>query len=356
MGVVHIGPTRSGLSTPASSDLDPNVRETDDQPMVIDPAVRLTHRRDHVLDGGNDHDLRRGERRGELARVHRGVYAAPDRLATLDVVQRHRVSVEAAAAISPVSVASHQSAAALWGLPLYGSDLRRVHFIRPGSTSGRTRRSRVDHAGILEERDIGTVDGVRTTTVPRTLLDLARTASPETTIVTTDAALQRKLATRSDLEHLIGACRGLPGLGSGRAVLRLADGRSESPGESLARLALHDMATIDSQVTLLDPAGRFVARTDLAVRDALLVIEFDGRQKYLHLRAPGQSIEDAVLSEKRREDAIRALGYLVIRIVWADLANRAELRARVGLALGRGRALFGQGVRAAGSYAPAAEL
>lgn len=320
--------------------------------MITDPATRLILRQDVLRQGGTDHDLRRGERHGELSRVHRGFYAAPDELATLDEVRRHRVSVMAAAALSPVSVATHASAAALWDLPMYRADLRRVHFTRPGSTSGRIRASRVDHAGALPNRDIVVVDGVRTSSTARTLVDLARSLARESAVVPADAALHRGQVDRAELDDLLARCRGLPGINSGRAALALVDGRSESPGESLTRLALGGLGSLDSQVTITDAAGRFVGRADFGIRDAVLLVEFDGRQKYLQLRAPGQSIEDAVLAEKRREDALRGLGYLVARVVWSDLTDRAALRARITAAISRGRGLHDRGFRAIGDYRP----
>ncbi|MBK8468782.1 MAG: hypothetical protein IPL45_03020 [Actinomycetales bacterium] len=47
--------------------------------------------------------------------------------------------------------------------------------------------------------------------------------------------------------------------------------------------------------------------------DDWVIVEFDGRVKYVNA---------AVLwDEKRREDALRALGYEVVRVTWADLEH-----------------------------------
>ena len=50
----------------------------------------------------------------------------------------------------------------------------------------------------------------------------------------------------------------------------------------------------------------------------------------------------ALVAEKRREDALRALGYVVVRVTWADLASPARViaqirRAMAGLSEGDGR-------------------
>jgi hypothetical protein len=58
--------------------------------------------------------------------------------------------------------------------------------------------------------------------------------------------------------------------------------------------------------------------------------EFDGKTKYLRNRRPGESIEETVLREKRREDEMReATGYRMIRFVWGDLFVPARTAARL---------------------------
>ncbi|WP_111767933.1 hypothetical protein [Nakamurella deserti] len=318
--------------------------------------ISLTHRSAVLADGWSDHDLRRAERHGELSRIRRGSYADPDALAGLDTHQRHRVAIAAATRAPTPCVISHASAAVVWGLPLHGVDLDRVHFTRPGAVGGRRSAGRVDHGGALLPGDVTEQDGIAVTTPARTLVDLARTESPEAAVVAADHAFHEGTTTPSAVRDVLDRSAGIPGIGTGRRALLAADGRSESPGESLTRFVLQGIAPMDAQVELRDAAGRFGARVDLAVRDALLVLEFDGRQKYLALRSPGQSVEDAVLAEKRREDVIRGLGYLVTRVVWADLTDPAALRRRIADAVRRGRDMHARGMVALGSYRPAAPL
>lgn len=312
----------------------------------------LTHRQSVLADGWSDHDLRRGERRGELSRIRRGSYADPEALASLDEAQRHRLVVQAATRTPTPCVVSHASAAAVWGLPLYRVDLSRVHFTRPRAAGGRRSAARIDHGGDLAAHDVTTADGIRVTSAARTIVDLARTESEAAAVVAADHALHHRLVTPDAIAEVLSRSARVPGVGAGRRALMRSDGRSESPGESLTRLALAGVAALDSQVTLCGSDGRFVARADFGVEDALLVIEFDGLQKYLGHRSPGQTIEDAVLSEKRREDAVRGLGYLVLRIVWRELDDRVALERRVSQALHRGRDLRTRGLTALGTYRP----
>ena len=74
------------------------------------------------------------------------------------------------------------------------------------------------------------------------------------------------------------------------------------------------------QVEIHGPAG-FLGRVDAWYEDAALAIEFDGRVKYVdprHASAPGKVLWD----EKRREDAMRAVGVRFVRIANEDLGER----------------------------------
>lgn len=58
---------------------------------------------------------------------------------------------------------------------------------------------------------------------------------------------------------------------------------------------------------------------------------------YAELLLPGQTAGDVVYAEKLREDALRDLGWQVVRWGWADLRDPAELRRRLERAFQRGR-------------------
>jgi hypothetical protein len=56
--------------------------------------------------------------------------------------------------------------------------------------------------------------------------------------------------------------------------------------------------------------------------------EFDGKIKYGRLLKPGEQPGDVVWREKLREDALRRLGWEVVRWTWAELMNPALLDRR----------------------------
>lgn len=174
-------------------------------------------------------------------------------------------------------------------------------------------------------------DGVDLTTVARTLVDLARTESTKTAVVAGDAALRRRLTSAAEIRDALDSARWHKGIAHAQRSLVLLDGRSESPGESLLRLSLHSQGLPEPelQVEIHDEQGRFVGRVDLALLAFGVLLEFDGKGKYQDLLKPGQTVTDAVLEEKAREERLTELGWLVIRVTWADLANPAKLAARI---------------------------
>lgn len=75
-----------------------------------------------------------------------------------------------------------------------------------------------------------------------------------------------------------------------------------------------------SQAWIVDN-GTAVARVDFLFRAQRTIVEFDGAVKY-----EGVEGRDALFREKRREDRLRALGYQVVRLTWADLMHPERVR------------------------------
>ena len=101
-------------------------------------------------------------------------------------------------------------------------------------------------------------------------------------------------------------------------------------------LSGHGVAPSDIQHRVVVD-GFEIARTDFVWEDDGLVGEFDGRLKYGRLLRPGQKPEDAVVEEKRREDAIREAGWGIVRWMWTDLQRPGLLADRVRRARERSR-------------------
>ncbi|GAB3200889.1 hypothetical protein GCM10027261_33990 [Geodermatophilus arenarius] len=304
---------------------------------MTDVPPRLLLRRDALDEGFTDDELGRLARRREWTRLRRGAYldgAAPDAAAA-----RHRLLVTATLGqLRRPAVVSHQSAAVLLGMPLWGVPLGRVHVTRRPPAWNDAGRVLFVHVGGLDDDEVVEVGGVAVTSPARTAVDLARAVPFEPAVVVLDAALHAGLCTEATLTDALGRCRGRPGARSAGRAVRFADGRSESVGESRSRVVLHALG--------LDPSGLqfpvrtaedvLLGRTDFVWEDRRVVGEFDGQVKYGRLLRPGQHPGDAVFEEKRREDAIRGEGWGVVRWTWDDVQDRILLGARVRRALVRG--------------------
>ncbi|MGJ9373609.1 hypothetical protein [Nesterenkonia sp. CF4.4] len=115
-----------------------------------------------------------------------------------------------------------------------------------------------------------------------------------------------------------------------RACLELADGLSESAGESLSRVRMLDLGFEPPQLQVSFELGVALARVDFYWPGVGVVGEFDGKLKYTRgAGLSGAPAEETVWQEKLREDALRARGLKVVRWVWDDLQRPGVLAARL---------------------------
>jgi very-short-patch-repair endonuclease len=255
--------------------------------------------------------------RQEVTHLMRGWYAVgppPDarvlhRLRTAALVRQYEGR----------AVASHHSALLLDDLPLYRADLSRVHLCRVADRHTRRTATFSMHPA-LGDRPAESPSAARSLSVPTAVavVQAGMVNHPMTALVAADAALHRGLTSASDLAEALGSLSRQPGLAGVRAILNHADGRHESPGETCLAHVLRLLA-FDAipQVWVEDAPERW--RVDFLLKDAPVVVEFDGLQKYA-------SGAEALVREKLREDRLRALGYEVVRITWADLAHPERIR------------------------------
>ncbi|MER7438983.1 hypothetical protein ABT341_30265, partial [Pseudonocardia alni] len=112
-----------------------------------------------------------------------------------------------------------------------------------------------------------------------------------------------------------------------------ADARADGPGESRSRvrMARLHVARPVLQHAVLDERGHRIGVVDFWWPDHGVVGEFDGLGKYGRSRRPGESAADAVVREKRREDALRARPGVrtVVRWAWEELDDFAAVAQRL---------------------------
>jgi very-short-patch-repair endonuclease len=274
-------------------------------------------------------------RAGEVVKVGPRAYVLTSaQHAATTPERRHRlVTLAVLRSFGGRVAASHHSSLALHGLPFWRVDDTAIHVCRVAGRSSRVRGDLHVHESV-SPRDLVTfrTTGALSTNATLAVIGTAVVDGVEAGIVAADAALKRKLTTLEDLEQALGAMRHTPKLGAAHQAVALADPLCESVGESRSRLVLRGLPgapQVRSQHEIRDGRGNLVARVDFLVGDRV-VVEFDGRVKY---GMDGRRSEDDLWAEKRREDELRALGYIVVRVIWAHLERPDLVAQRVLTAL-----------------------
>lgn len=262
---------------------------------------------------------------GELTRVCRGAYLDPARLAGATPQDAHTARVRAVVlSRGGALAASHQSAAALHGLPLLREELEPVRVVHTTDLKN-TRRHDAFTVHPAPGRDCLTeVDGVPLVTAALAVVGTAMLAGQRSGLMAADAALRRGLTTREELHEQLHRLTRHPGIARARSVVVAADPSAESPGETLLRVLLLELGVdVVPQYRIVD-GSVVVARVDFYLPSLRVVVEFDGLVKY-----DGRDGKEALAAEKRREERIRGLGYGVARVVWADLFIPGRVAALV---------------------------
>jgi hypothetical protein len=158
----------------------------------------------------------------------------------------------------------------------------------------------------------------------------------ERSVAIGDAALRLGLSLE-DLAEVAGRCIGWRGMLQARRAIKFLDPRSESPGESYSRVVLHRMG-VPAPTPQYEVWERevLVGRVDFCWEELRTIGEFDGKAKYGRLLKAGRTAADTVFEEKRREDALRDLGWQIVRWIWQDLYHPEDLRRRLERAFERG--------------------
>ncbi|MDV6273156.1 hypothetical protein R3Q06_06560 [Rhodococcus erythropolis] len=97
----------------------------------------------------------------------------------------------AAESCGPGAIVSHASAAVMYGFDCGGVRLDTGHMTRNRCSGGRKSQTLHLHPAVVPPEQVVRVDGVATTSLARTFVDLARTTSFENAVVIGDCALRR---------------------------------------------------------------------------------------------------------------------------------------------------------------------
>lgn len=274
-------------------------------------------------DASEAREFRRRRASGELVRLGYGVVTTAVDFEEASEASRHRAKADAVLSRSRAGlIVSHESAVVMHDLPWFGPLPDRVVLTDP--TRERSQRLRFADKVPARGRSVPTVeiDGIATTDLVTTAVDIALRSDRGHAIVVLDAVLRRG-ARREDLIAELERRPTRRGAARAARLIGIADARTESPGESLTNLLFHDLglpAPILQQE--FRAHGGVVARVDFWFPDQGVVVEFDGLFKYRdRSMRGGRSAEDVVVDEKLREDAVRAIPGVegVARVTWRDV-------------------------------------
>ncbi|WP_285589105.1 type IV toxin-antitoxin system AbiEi family antitoxin domain-containing protein [Actinomycetospora sp. NBRC 106378] len=160
--------------------------------------------------------------------------------------------------------------------------------------------------------------GVRVTTVPHTVLDTAAALGRVEGARVMDTALQRRMVALPILERLHEARPRRRGRPVVTRLLALAAGGAVSEAERRAHRTMTAEGIRGWTANLeLDLPGFGRAVADVAFRREKVIVEIDGWAYHRDLRA--------FLHDARRQNALAAAGWTVIRTNWYELTGSPEV-------------------------------
>ena len=251
--------------------------------------------------------IRHRVRTRRLHPLHRGVFLAGSGLP----YPRTR-EMAAVLALGPEAVASHRSAAKLFGI--VAADGTDVDVTVVGANRASRAGIRVHRSRALTHADTGTFDGIPITSPARTLLDLATQVNRGELAWAYNEALIQQLTTTSQVQELLTRTTGHPGTRPLRAIVERNARPQRATGE-LERKVL----------TALRRAG--ISEPAVNARVAGWQVDFHWPEHGLVLEADGFQFHSGPESwrrDRRKQADLEHLGLRVLRTDWEEATARPE--------------------------------
>lgn len=248
---------------------------------------------------------------GRLERLHPAVYCVAGAPST-----DHRALMAAVLAAGSGCLASHRSAAWLWGL----GDPPLPEVVVPRSRRPRLHGVVVHHPLDLPKARRSVKDGIPVTNPLRTLVDLGAVCEADAVADAVERALIARLVT---FRGLSAEWRRVakPGRSGSGVLRRILDYRllGEKPPDSVMEAKgapLFTRSGLPKPVFqfVVTHGGRHVARVDFAYPALKVAIEFDGLDAHASAAALRRDLA--------RQNRLMAAGWLVLRFTWADVIHR----------------------------------
>jgi len=232
------------------------------------------------------------------------------------------------------AVASHRSAAALWGLAGGKRSIQEI-------MCPRWRRAQhaplvVHESKALDPVDTTFADGIPVTTPERTLLDLGAVCGPRTVEMAFNRAEHQELVTLDSVRRMLTrlARSGRPGVRKLRRVLEVRQPGQRAPESEMETMLIQILREwgFPEGVPQFEiwMRGRFIARVDLAFPEQRVAVEYDSDEWH-----GGRGVNERDASRRRR---LRQYDWETVTATRADVVNDApETRAALRVALNRPR-------------------
>ena len=274
--------------------------------------------------GGSTEHVRTRIRAGRWSRIRRGIYV----IGAAPLTWRQQV-LASCLATDHRAVASHRTAARLWGLV---SRSGQIQITVVGQHHLRVERTMVHRSSLLPDLDRTILDAIPVTTVARTILDASAGQDPEVVGLWIDDAIRRLDLDLTELRSCAARLSG-PGRRDIRAARwalaeRLDDydpGDSELEVRALRALAKGGLPEPVQQHPVRLPDGSTV-RLDLAYPAEQVAIELDGWAFH------GQ--RSSFDSDRARRNALTLLGWDVYQFT-SNTSDQALVATVAGALAGR---------------------
>lgn len=243
---------------------------------------------------------------GSLDRVSGGVFLV--RGAPLTYRARLNAALLASAGVLGKATAAH-----LWGMTAIVPEV--IDVVLPHDQKVRTAAGVRIHRAVVDPQEWVLRDRLRLTTRTLTALDYIPTLSPRDRRSFTDRALQRGWLDISDFAQHLARYPGRHGNGALRELLPELSGGAAADSERLLHQMLvgADLAGWVANYALWE-RGELIGVLDVAFPASRLAIEVDGWAYH--------SDVERFRRDRRKQNAMVAVGWTVLRFTWADLVER----------------------------------
>lgn len=288
-------------------------------PAVARPSVPLMHASQLT-------HVERLLARKQVVRVGRAVYAWSEDWRGLAPWQRYLCRVHAVALTHPDAIFCCESAAVLWGLPVFG-DPGIVHILGGTEATSRVHHGIRTHTS-RQRDDVVDLGGILVTGRATTVVDIARSRHHIIGFTLANAALRQDPTLSLDL--LADSNENRPstrGRRHARWVLANATALPETPLEAMSLAVLLWLGFEQPALQVEFPYSGGVDRVDFWWEGRRMVGESDGDLKYDG--SLGIEPADAIRAEKERDRRLLRSADGIAHWGWRDVVLVSPLRAEV---------------------------